>query len=145
MQVTSTLLPGDWAFSSMHTLPVGADGPLALNILLPPPTTSDRYAAENAPHRLVHTYPKCGPCPVTLSIAPCSATPLSREQLLMLSPSKFLLLYFFKLGLCLFQAVLFFVSKVILKFNLIEAMKIYFRKRYLGSLIYFKSRLKWPG
>lgn len=41
-------------------------------------------------------------------------------------------------GSCLFQAVLFFVSKVTLESGLTEAMRTYLRKRYLGSaIIYF--------
>lgn len=51
----------------------------------------------------------------------------------------------FVLCSCLLQAISFFVSKVVSKLNLTEEMRIYFRKRYLGSLIYFNRKLKWLG
>lgn len=129
-------LPRGWGFPSMHTLPVGAEGALEGHL-------ADGYAAEKAPSQAhahtcevwsLHCHPECciPRCHPTRQSAAAHAVPLQGGQI-------------FVLCLYLLQAISFFVSKVVLKLNLTEEMRIYFRKRYLGSLIYFNRKLKWLG
>lgn len=129
-------LPRGWGFPSMHTLPVGAEGALEGHL-------ADGYAAEKAPSQAhahtrevwsLHCHPECciPRCHPTRQSAAAHAVPLQGGQIIVLC-------------LYLLQAISFFVSKVVLKLNLTEEMRIYFRKRYLGSLIYFNRKLKWLG